>query len=97
MFDAHNCRQAFPGVVACKIRIVILQKFIFPRVIIDRPGDGRTQTGEVGAAINGLNCVRKGINQLGIGIRILHRDVYPNTIHVLFPLDDRMQDLSVSI
>jgi hypothetical protein len=44
-------------------------------VVVQRPGEGRAEAGEVGAALVGVDVVREGVDGLAVGGGPLHRDL----------------------
>ena len=68
-----NRRQALPGIVAGQVGLVVLQKLLLARVVVDYAGDGAAKTCDVGAAVYSVDAVGERVNGFGKAIVVLHR------------------------
>ncbi len=95
--DAHDGGQALTRILAGEVGIRVLEKIVPARVVVDRPGDRRPQTRQVCSTVDGVNGVRKGIDRLGKGVRILQGDVDLHSLDLPADEEDLVVGLSVSV
>ena len=86
MLDACDRRQTFPGVITSKIGVRVFEQSVLARIIVDRAGDRRSQSGEVCTTIDSVDRIGEGIYRFGIRICVLQRD-----------FDNRAFDLTINV
>ena len=86
--DADDGGQAFTDVFAGKVRLAVLQQFVFARVVVKGLGDGVPEAHHVGAALGGVDVVDKAVAVFLIGIVVLHGHFHRDAVLFAFAEDD---------
>jgi len=71
MLDADDAGHPLAGVIAREVGVAFLEEVDAPRIIVEAAGDGNAHSGEVGAAIDGVDGVGEGVDRFGVGIAVL--------------------------
>ena len=60
--DADDGRQAFADIIAGQVGFIFLDQLVLAGIIIQDAGQGGTETGQVGAAVDGIDAVGEAVN-----------------------------------
>ncbi len=97
VFDADNCRKAFPCVVTREVRVGILEQAVLTGIIVDCAGQRDAQPGQVGAAIDGVDGVGKGVHGFRVGIGVLDSHFHAYIIDFLFHVHHIMEGVAIAV
>ncbi len=80
-----------------KLGSASLSKPLLAGVIVDHARQGRAQTGQVRAAVDGVDGVGKGVDRFGVSIGVLDGGFDADAVHLFFDVHDRVQHLPVAV
>ncbi len=68
---AYHCREPFSHILPKQVGLVIPQEFVPAGIIVDGPGEGGAEAGQVSATLLGIDTVSEGKDRLVIAIVVL--------------------------
>ena len=79
--DADHGGEPLADVLALEVGHVVFQQLVLAGVVVDDPGQGRAEPGEVRASVAGVDTVGEAEDGLGEGVTVLHGDLDGGVLH----------------
>ena len=95
--DRDHRGQPLSNVLTGQVGLVVLQELLLATVVVDRPGQGGPEAGDVGPALRGVNAVGEGVTGLGDVVGVLEGHVHLGVVHRLLDMDRIMDGLSTLV
>ena len=95
--DADDRGQPLAGIFAAEIGVVVLDKALFTRIIVDLPCDRSADTGEMAAAVGCVDRIGECVQRIGKAVRVLDRGLDIGRVDFLVDIDRLMETVTILV
>ena len=94
--DADHRRQPLTNILSGQVGLVVLDEVVLAGVVVNHPGKGRAESGQVAAPLLGVDAIGKGNYRFSETVVILDRDLHRSFIHRFLEIEGRLLEHSTA-